>query len=216
MDHYELLAFVLGNLGSWLIYTGLVWGMIKVQRLNYNVLGLFASTGLAVLVSWIPWVGWKLSYPVLLFCLWKCTGEDIVPDILFTVGVAGALMFAVNLFVIGALMGDIRPSAAFARDMDESALVEVQEEPEQAPTNAPAKPRPAQTPAGLNLKGVSVNAGNSLAMIGSGNQLFTIGIGEGFTMRSPQGPLKVRCEEIHRDHVLLSLNDADKVKLHLK
>jgi hypothetical protein len=95
---------------KWLVYTGLLWGMIRVQHLNYNVPGLFASSLAAVLAAFIPFVGTYAAYVVLVLCLWKCTGAEIVPDVVFTVAIAGALMFCVNLFVIGALMGEVRPN----------------------------------------------------------------------------------------------------------
>lgn len=95
------------GLGKWLIYTGLLWGMIKIQKFDYNVLGLFASSLVATALGYIPFVGHYIGWVVLVLCLWKCTGAPIAPDVFFTVGIAGALMFCVNLFVIGALMGDL-------------------------------------------------------------------------------------------------------------
>ena len=97
------------TIAKWLIYTVLLWGMIKVQKLNYNVLGLLGSSLAYTLVAFIPYAGTYLAYAVLVFCLWKCTGAEIAPDVVFTVGIASALMFCVNLFVIGSLMGNLRP-----------------------------------------------------------------------------------------------------------
>jgi hypothetical protein len=114
MELPEVVAVGIATTLKWLIYTALLWVMIKIQKLNYNVAGLFASSLLSVLVNLIPFVGPYLSYVVLVICLWKCTGADIAPDIVFTVGIAGALMFCVNLWIIGMLMGQLRPD--FARD----------------------------------------------------------------------------------------------------
>ena len=103
------------GLAHWLVYTALLWMMIKLQNLNYNLLGLLGSSLLASALDYIPVVGCYIGWAALVICLWKCTGADIAPDVLFTVGVAGALMFCVNLFVIGWLMGNlsmISPSLA--------------------------------------------------------------------------------------------------------
>lgn len=88
---------------KWLVYTGLLWVMIKIQKLNYNVPGLFASSLLATLVGFLPFVGAYVSWAVLVICLWKCTGADIFPDVAFTVAIAGALMFCLHLWAFGAL-----------------------------------------------------------------------------------------------------------------
>ena len=95
------------GLAHWLVYTALLWMMIKLQNLNYNVLGLLGSSLLASALDYIPVVGCYIGWAALVICLWKCTGADIAPDVLFTVGVAGALMFCVNLFAIGWLMGNL-------------------------------------------------------------------------------------------------------------
>src|SRR6185503_6092057 len=89
------------GLAHWLVYTALLWMMIKLQNMNYNLLGLLGSSLLASALDYIPVVGCYVGWAALVICLWKCTGADIAPDVLFTVGVAGALMFCVNLFAIG-------------------------------------------------------------------------------------------------------------------
>jgi hypothetical protein len=144
------------GLAHWLVYTALLWMMIKLQKMNYNLLGLLGSSLLASACDYIPIVGCYLGWAVLVICLWKCTGADIAPDVLFTVGVAGALMFCVNLFVIGWLMGNlsmISPSLADYGPGDKtemSAGMDGDEEDEDGETNrvatvaaaAPA-PKPA-------------------------------------------------------------------------
>jgi len=44
----EILAVLLVEVIGWLIYTALLWGMIKVQKLNCHLGGLFASSAVAV------------------------------------------------------------------------------------------------------------------------------------------------------------------------
>ena len=120
---------------KWLVYTGLLWLMIKLQKLQYNALGLFGSSALATLLNFVPVVGCYLSWVALLLCLWKVTRASIVPDVVFTVAIAGAIMFVLNLWAFTALItlaGHYSPGlrTACARDYDAPALKErVDEEP---------------------------------------------------------------------------------------
>ena len=147
---------------KWLIYTVLLWGMIKVQKLNYNVLGLLGSSLAYTLVAFIPYAGTYLAYAVLVFCLWKCTGAEIAPDVAFTVGIASALMFCVNLFVIGALMGNLRPDLSAKARSGPDMLVSA--EPEDAETGGddddldPAEPLSEPAPAAKAPTAVPVAA----------------------------------------------------------
>src|SRR5688572_6679136 len=97
-----ILVLAIEGVVRWFIYTALLWIMIKIQKLNYNFFGLMAVSAGAIAVSYIPWAGPYLAYPVLVFGLWKVTGADIVPDVVFTVAITRALMFCVNLFLLGA------------------------------------------------------------------------------------------------------------------
>lgn len=139
------IATVLGFAIKWAVYTALLWGMIKIQKLKYNTLGLFASSLVALLVEFIPFGGSYLSYVVLVIGLWKCTNADIAPDCIFTVCIAGALMFCFNLWVIGLLLGPLRPDLAKpAANGDTAEMVDDEEAAEDSggdtPPAGPAKP----------------------------------------------------------------------------
>jgi hypothetical protein len=86
-----------------------LWIMIKLQKFDYNVLGLIGSALLASGADMIPFVGHYLSVSVLLLCIRKVIVADSYTDTLFTVGIGYALMFCMNLFLIASLMGDLRP-----------------------------------------------------------------------------------------------------------
>ena len=47
---------------KWLVFTGLLWIAIRIQKMPYNLLGLFGSSLLATLVACIAfvasWPGW--------------------------------------------------------------------------------------------------------------------------------------------------------------
>lgn len=240
--HNELgIAFLVGlvvvTAVKWLVYTGLLWGMIKIQKLNYNVWGLFGSSLAATLVAFIPYVGSYLAYAVLVLCLWKCTGADIVPEVVFTVVIAGALMFCVNLWVIGALMGNLRPDlAAHARaggDKSKPAKADdLTEEDDEGATTAKAAPartttastnafRPGAPAIGTNaaalvLKSVTFNPGRPFVMISDGTRAYTVGKGETFTATLPQGRVTLRCEDITRDSVVVRPAQGETIVLHLR
>jgi len=86
-----------------------LWIMIKIQKFDYNVLGLIGSAILASGLDMIPYFGHYLSVSVLLLCIRKAIVADSYTDALFTVGIGYALMFCMNLFLLGALMGDMKP-----------------------------------------------------------------------------------------------------------
>jgi len=160
MEHLDV-ALIIATAVKWLIYTALLWIMLKVQKLNYNVLGLFGSSLAATLTHFIPFVGPYLSYVVLVICLWKCTGADIAPDVVFTVGIAGALMFCVNLWIIGMLIGRLRPDLAHdQKDGPPSTeMVEEDSDGEETPDQAkPSEAKPAAAHAISPTNGMPVAA----------------------------------------------------------
>ena len=225
----EILALVVVNVARWLIYTALLWGMIKLQKLNYHVVGLFASSALAIAVTFIPVVGPYLAWVVLVLCLKKCTGADIAPDIAFTVGIAGALMFAVNLFAIGALMGSLRPDFTTARARDEDRFMEsaVDPKPEEVQPTVPAtlakvipaEPQTTNAPAAtqaLAVKGVFLKSSGAMAMVAEGGRLHTVGTGDVFLATLPEGRVKLRCESISETGVVLTTPAGARIPLEVK
>ena len=237
------IAFFVGlvvvTAAKWLVYTGLLWGMIKIQKLNYNVWGLFGSSLAATLVAFIPFVGSYLSYAVLVLCLWKCTGADIVPDVVFTVAIAGALMFCVNLWVIGALMGSLRPDLAAHARADKAHHAGADDTTDEdddgatAAKTASARPvatrtatantnasRPNATVTSTNaptlvLKSVTFNSARPFVMISDGTRAYTVGKGETFTATLSSGRVTLRCEEISKDAVVVRPAQGEAIVLRL-
>lgn len=109
------------------ILLGLLWGMIKIQKLDqhttYRFLWLLGAAALATGLDMIPYAGHYLAVAALLLCIKKTTGVPYV-DVLFTVAISYALMFGVNLFILGSLLGDLRPSA---RNSEEFEIVAQQQ-----------------------------------------------------------------------------------------
>lgn len=144
-----IIILVVIGLAKWLIYTGLLWGMLRVQGLNYNWPGLLGSSFAATALGYIPIVGPYVGWAVLVLCLWKMTHADIAPDVLFTVTIAGALMFCVNLFAIGWLMGNLNVVAPGMAAMRHSPLDEQVDDDDdvadEMPSWSPAPGKPWQT-----------------------------------------------------------------------
>src|SRR6267378_5007314 len=95
-----------------------LWLMIKLQKLNYNFLGLLGAASLASAIKLIPlpfYIADIISCAALLFCISKVTGAEYI-DVKFTVVIGYALMFGMNLGLFGALLGDLRPSAREAEN----------------------------------------------------------------------------------------------------
>jgi hypothetical protein len=227
----EILAYLVEFGIQTVILLAALWVMIKIQKLDYNVLGLIASAVLASALDLIPLAGHFIAVPVLYVCIAKATRADLFPDAVFTVVVAYALMFCANLFLIGALMGDLRLSASeegfdeLTEDMEEAFERERAERPATgtnvtAATNtvvAPMKRDGAQTGAlvsKFSLKGISRGSRNSTATIHTGVKTYNLFVGESVSVETTKGKVTVRCEEVRDDSVLLTV-DGQSVELFL-
>ncbi len=126
------------------VLLGLLWGMVKIQKLDqhatYRFLWLLGAAALATGLDMIPYAGHYLAVAALFLCIKKTTGAPHI-DALFTVAISYALMFGVNLFILGSLIGGLRPSA---RNSEEFEIVTQQQEikkehPTTVKTNLPAQ-----------------------------------------------------------------------------
>jgi hypothetical protein len=117
------------------VLLGLLWGMIKIQKLDqrfaYNFLGLLGTAALTtgldqilqmtvgryIGIYFASYISTPIVVTVLLLCLKKVTQAPYV-DIVFTVAISYALLFGVNLFILGSLMGELRPSARNSEEFE--------------------------------------------------------------------------------------------------
>jgi hypothetical protein len=124
------------------ILLGLLWGMIKIQKLDqrfaYNFLGLVGAAALTtgldqilevtlghfIGIYFASYISTPIVSAVLLLSLKKITQAPYV-DVLFTALISYALLFGINLFILESLMGDLRPSA---RNADEFEVAAQQQE----------------------------------------------------------------------------------------
>jgi hypothetical protein len=251
---HQLIEFALQTA----ILLGLLWGMIKIQKLDqrfeYNFLGLLGSAALATGLNQILqmtlgrfigiYFASSISAPivctVLLRCLKKVTQAPYV-DVLFTAFISYALLFAVNLFILGSLMGDLRPSARHAVNpvrLEPTPRVHtVKKGPETvAKTNPPApiaNPNPAPaavstaTPnpapqvsvkpvpvdaSHFTIKGITRNGTKSMVIINTGTKTHTLFLGDSFDLQTAAGVSNVQFESLDEDWVTLTV-DGNPVKL---
>jgi hypothetical protein len=213
-----------------------LWIMIKLQKLDYNFPGLLGS---AALVSgldraldtvlghfWGMYLASYISAPiilvVLIICISKVTHADRV-DVMFTIAVGYALMFGMNLWLFGALLGDLRPSAGNSKEFDTIAeqqatnevyqtAIKTNRSAQSAITNLAVQPSPAkpvEATAGLfSVKGITRNGSNSAVTIQTGKKTYTISLGESALTQTIDGPVSVRFKELGDGWVLLTINGA--------
>ena len=228
METFEILFYLI----RFVIETGFLllalWGMVRIQQFQYTFPGLLGSAALACALDMIPHFGHYLAVPTLYLCLLKVTREDLT-GVIFTAAVSYALVFALNLFLIGSLMGSLRMSAR-ARTQPEASVEQTQEQdqagsdtdetsppsqaakPAQLPS-APAAERAAasaddsKTPSdrGFCLKGVINSSKAPAAMIATGGKTYTLFIGEPESMETDAGRVKVTLEKIGESSVVLNV-----------
>jgi len=200
------------------ILLALLWIMIKLQKLEYNFLGLLGSAALGSGLDMIPHFGHYLAVPVLYLCIWKVTRSSIFPDAAFTVVISYALMFCVNLFILGSLMGDLRPSDKKIEEDEGSPKKVVVKSPTAITvTNKPSQNtitnvvptdgvKAAEQIAGKFLiKGITRNAGKSSLTLQSGKKTYIISLGELVSVQTDDGPVSVRFADLGQDWVGLDI-----------
>jgi hypothetical protein len=203
-----------------------LWIMIKLQKLNYNFLGLLGAAALASAICLIPLpfrISKIISCTVLLLCISKVTQAEFV-DVKFTVGVGYALMFGMNLFLMGSLMGDLRPSAREAENHSVSEEMENEEitssaRPAAVSTNRTAiaaNPQTAKSPEQplppLSVKSLIRNGAKSSVTLQSDNDSRIIFLGDSELVHTATGSLKVRFDGLTNEFVLLTVGEQ-QVKL---
>ena len=219
------------------ILFALVWIMIKIQKLDQNsefhFLKLLGVVTLASVLETLPYVGIELSGLVLWMGIRYVTHSPTV-DALFTAFISSALLFAVNMFILGSLMGDLRPSARSAEGpvrLEHAPRVQtVKTEPETVAQINPPAPNPppaavstaipnpaAQVPAPMDasrftIKGITRNGTKSMVIISTGTKTHTLFLGDSFNLQTATGVSAVQFDNLDEDWVTLTV-DGNQVKL---
>jgi hypothetical protein len=117
----DWIGLSLGFVGQTVILTLALWIMLKIQAFDWNAFGLIGCAALACALDRIPFVGWEISGVVLLLCVKKLIHSRTFTDALFSVVVAYAITFAFNMFVLTAMVGDLRHSTMVRARFSNSA-----------------------------------------------------------------------------------------------
>jgi len=204
-----------------------LWIMIKIQKLNYNFLGLLGAAALASAIDLLPLpitITSIISCTVLLLCMWKVTGAERV-DVTFTVGVGYALWFGMNLFLMGALLGDLRPSAheaenrRFREEMEQKEITASARQPAAADSHRTPPATKSQTPKSpqeplppLSVKSLIRNGAKSSVTLQSNSDSRMIFLGESELVHTATGSVQVRFDGLTNEFVMLTVGDQ-QVKL---
>jgi hypothetical protein len=161
---------------------------------------------------------------VLLLCISKVTRAEFV-DVKFTVGIGYALLFGMNLWLFGSLMGDLRPSAREAENHSTTEEVEQDDDTAKTPqqpaastnqTPVAVRTQTAKAPAGplpqLSVKSLIRNGAKSSVTVQSENDSRIIFLGDTEMVHSAAGSLKVRFDALTDESVVLTVGDQ-QVKL---
>jgi hypothetical protein len=223
------------------ILFALVWIMIKIQKLDQNFsfhfLKLLGVVALAGALDQVPYVGWEISGAVLWLGIKKVTRSHYV-DAIFTAVISEALLFCVNLFILGALLGDLRPatggsagSGPSARALPAQTATVESNLPASRHLDSAAAANPilaavhnpvstvaaesAQTNAILfTIKGITRHGAKSVVIIHAGTENHTLFLGDAFDLPTATGNSRVQFNNLDRDWVTLDI-DGKQVKLNV-
>jgi len=247
MIPYALIFFLVKFGIQTVFLTAALWIMIKLQKLNYNFPGLLGSAALVsgldrilevtlghfLGIYLVSTISTPIVVTVLFICVSKVTQADRV-DVMYTIVVGYALMFGMNLWLIGALIGDLRPSARAHEEFETAPLpqhqlqlVTNQVAQTVIKTNLPVPNAPAKLPAQLNpeqrvevttnlfsVKGVAQSGSRSAVTIQVGKRTYTIMLGEAALTQTANGPVLVRFKQLGDGWVVLAI-DEKEIKLPL-
>ncbi len=200
------------------LLVGLIWTLFKAQKLKANFFRLLALAALAGGLDMIPHYGHYVAGLVLLLGLFKFTNANITGATLTSVFSCGVI-FALNFYFGGALMGGLKVAARsykpVARLVGQEIALDSTTNDYAVSSAQPIAKLPPEIAKDFSLKGVSVNAKNSFAMIHVGENTYTIGIDELIPVDTAKGKMMVRCEGVN-EHSALLIVDGQQLQLFLR
>jgi len=205
-----------------MVLTLALWVMVKLQKLNYFFLGLLASAALASALDLIPYVGHYLAFPVLYFCIWKVTKASLMPDAVFTVAIAYALMFAVQVLLLTALLPPLHPLVT------EDSLLAPKPPRLADPipafvvvkrTNQPAPPVDRKTADDwlkeVAFKGVTENGAKSSLLLQANQSLYSLELNQRTTVKTGTGSCEMMLVNVSDNWATVEVNgEAAYFRLH--
>lgn len=205
--------------------------MIKIQQLNFFFPGVLAAAAIASGLDMIPHFGHLLAVPVLYLCIWKVTGASLMPDAIFTVVVSYALMFAVQVLVFTALVGDLREHvsgkshAAVPIAVVGVRTATTNNAPPPA-TNLAAQVMPASAVTkkpktaeeilkDITVKGVTLNGDKSMLLVFANKKKYELVTGEQTLVQIPGGSCHLRLVTLSENWATVEVNgEAAYLRIH--
>jgi hypothetical protein len=209
---FFLIALTIGYVSRLAVLTLVLWIMIKLQKMNYNFLGLLGSAALASALEMIPYFGDYIAAAALGLCIWKVTGASIVPDVLFTVAVGYALMFAVQMMLITGLTPSLSSFRSHARD-ESGPPVSVAAAPATAPEPAnqtddsePGKKAADEWLKGVTIKGTTENGVHSMILISVNQKNYTLVTDASTPVHTTNGTCRMRLVNVSEPWAIIEVN----------
>ena len=204
------------------VLTLLLCGMVKIQKLNFFFPGLLVSAAIACALDTIPYFGHYLAVPILYLCIWKVTGASLMPDAVFTVVISFALMFAVNVLLFTALIGDLRTSISSHESHGIPRAVAVAKPPPPGVAPVPVTNQNVQGgPAGpvkknskpadeilkdVKVKGVTRNGDKSMLLISANKKTYELVTGEQTSVQTTNGTCHLRLVNVDETWATVEVN----------
>lgn len=193
--------------------------MIKIQDYDFEWLPLIGSAALASALDLIPLVGHFIAVPVLYLCVWKSVRCDSFKDATFTVVLSYALVRCTT-FILAAYVpvGHIRPGMAqnnFGDDTNLMAVAEMQSTNQPAEIDLPPTEETGKINTDISVSGISRIANSAMVTIQAGRKSYSLSLGEGTTISTDKGTVRVHFLEADAHDVTLDVN-GQKMKYALK
>src|ERR1035437_7208346 len=221
----DLAILIIEYAARTVVLTLLLWAMVKLQKLDYFFLGLLGSAALACALDTIPYFGHYLAVPVLYFCIWKVTHASLMPDAVFTVVVAYALMFALKVLLFTALIGDLRMSTSSDENDPVPPAVAAAKPapsvPAPVPVPVPATNQhaasPAKTPSKsaeeilkeITFKGLTQNGDTSMLVVNANKKNYTLMTGETTVVQTASSTCHIRLVAMSANWGTLEVNGEE-------
>ena len=201
-----------------------IWILLKVQKVKANFFVLLVLAALTSGLDMIPQYGHYVAGPLLLLCLFRFTKANLTGATLTAAFAYGAL-FAVNFYYMETILSTVNDELkVLARSKLAAAVAPAAQEVEtDSVTNGAvvtnATPTVVKLPPEIAeqfaLKGVSVNAKNSVVMFRVGENTYTIGVDETLPVDTANGKMMVRCDSAS-EHSALFTVDGKQLQLFLR
>jgi hypothetical protein len=194
-----------------IVLTVLLWIMVKLQKLDYFLLGLLGSAALASALDMLPYFGHYLAVPVLYLCIWKVTRASLMPDAVFTVAVAYALMFAVRVFLLAELLPVPHPldpatNPFVPQPAREIAVPQiVVTAPQKPPPTAPKKTADDWLKE-VTFKGVTDNGDKSVLLLRAGTNLYNLEMNDPIDVSTAGGTCRMRLLRVSANWATVEVN----------